>query len=551
MSKSNALRPEPHKHASKPSLDTNASGIAESAISYSAFPEPPSSIPTTPIRSVFGSPSPSLRIPVHPLSGSPQVTAGSISPSSNRFSRSTFDRDSTRALISQQGRWDNDTKSGSGSISAHDWHEGASSIDVDAAEDRLLPTSFITSLLQENAGPRGADRASYSSDAISGISEMTYPPRNPYINSLRDSSAIPSRNPSRRQSLRAPLPRPVGGRSPSSGHFQGRRNGAGNSYDHDSTQPASTPQRSSSRPGHSQTLARSGSALSQSTLINEQSESNGKPGGKLAVYSEVDESDEGGHQDAYPNSSSGFAASGTNLAQQHPAQGASFNPCTRDSIHSNRSAAPSFISRISSLRYVQRALTRRRKPLPPVPTIPHIPIAMEREHRRMEEQAPLPDLVNRANHLHGLLEKGYHPHQSISSCPTKSEQFTTSFEDAETSAQYHNRHQNRKRSPPFHSRAIVWLKDNKIWVVLGVFVIIAIIAIGSAVGVTARRNKVQKSSCPANVGGVGCNLSMCVLANEVWMLSLLFRCYLCLHNNTVSLWQSSRAGGPGSYSHRE
>lgn len=521
--KSNALYPS-HKHTSKPSEETNASGLAESAISYSAFPEPPSSIPPTPIRSVFGSSGPSIsnsHVPDPPRHKSPQANTNSIS------------------------KRDNDVTSISTSnISPYDWHEGSSSIDVDAAEDRLLPTSFITSLLRENAGPRGANRASYSSDAISGISEMTYPPRNPFIDSLRDSSPGPSKNPSqnpsRRQSYRGPLPRPVGGRAPSSAQFQGRGRGIGVS---DGLDPGST--------DYGQTSSRSGSALSQSTLTAGPSDSSRKSGRKLAVYNEVDESEEGPHQDVQTNSSSGFATSETHLAQRRPAPNPSVDPHGRESIYSTRSAAPSFVSRIS----FRRMLTWRRKPLPPVPTIPHIPIATEREHRRIEEQAPLPDLVNRANQLHVLLEKGYHPHQSISSYPTKTEQVTSSFEDAETIAQFHREREVRRSSPFSYSRVVLWLKRNKLWVTLGIFVVIAIIAIGSAVGVTAQRNRIQKSSCSAGTtGGASCNLSRFIWLRSpvTWeMLKPLSRYYLRLHWGDIFLLQSGCSSCPRYCSHYE
>ncbi|KAF9452678.1 hypothetical protein P691DRAFT_803797 [Macrolepiota fuliginosa MF-IS2] len=505
--KASSLHPS-HNHASKPSVDTNASGFAESAISYSAFPEPPSSIPVTPIRSVFGPPSPGFtnyHIPAHPRYGSPQITAGSITSSSNRFSRSTFDRDSTHAPTFQHTRQDNDVNSVSASnISPYDWHEGASSIGVDATEDKLLPTSFITSLLQENVGPRGANRASYSSDAFSGISEMTYPPRNPHINFLRDSSAGPSQHSSRRQSTRVPLARPVGGRPPSSFQPWERKRGTANSDDHESPQPTSAALPSGSHPDHSQKMPGNNPTP---TPTAEQSEPSSKFGGRLAVYEEVDESDGVGHHDA--NSSlSGLAVPETRLIPQRPVNSADVDSPIRTSMHSSGSVGVSLISRIPSLRSIRRVLTRRRKPLPPVPTIPHIPIAKEREHRKLEEQAPLPDLVNRANYLHGLLEKGYHPHQSISSYPTKSEYLTSSFDDAETIARYRREYQTQKPPHPFHSRAIAWSKSKKgLWIICGVFVVIVIIAVGSAVGVTAQRNRDRKSHCPTGLGGASCNLN--------------------------------------------
>jgi hypothetical protein len=521
-----------HTHGHNPSEDTKASGLAESAISYSAFPEPPSSIPPTPIRSVFGSPGPSftnIHSPVSSRHGSHRLLTGSAPSTSNRFSRSTFDRDSARALTTQQGKQDSDVYSVSGSnISPYDWHEGASSIDVDATEDRLLPTSFITSLLQENAGPRAANRTSYSSDAFSGISEMTYPPRNPFTDSLRDSSAMPPHSSSRGQSPRSPLSRPVGGRPRSSSASRGKQRGSRGKGNQSSVQPGSTA-RFNSIPDHRQNVTRSISILSQNTLIAEQSEWD-KPGsGKLAVYKEVEETEDDSQPDTQTNSSAGFANFEANLARQRQRPVDDVDPRNRDSaVHSTRSTAPSFVSRISTLG--RRAFAWRRKPLPPLPTIPHSALGAERTRSTAEEQAPLPDLVIRANHLHGLLEKGYYPHQSIiSSHPTKSEEFNPSFDDTPTTSPLRRLNEFRKPSSR-KSRALTWLRAYRAWVILGVFIIIAIIAISSAVGVTAQRNKVHKtSSCPANLAGVSCNLSTSLLAMTTFTPNHLFRCHLRLY----------------------
>jgi hypothetical protein len=40
-------------------------------------------------------------------------------------------------------------------------------------------------------------------------------------------------------------------------------------------------------------------------------------------------------------------------------------------------------------------------------------IAAEAEHRQADDALPLPELVNRAGTLQGMLEKGYHPHDNF------------------------------------------------------------------------------------------------------------------------------------------
>jgi hypothetical protein len=40
-------------------------------------------------------------------------------------------------------------------------------------------------------------------------------------------------------------------------------------------------------------------------------------------------------------------------------------------------------------------------------------ITAEEEHRKVDDALPLPELVDRAGALRGMLEKGYHPHNSF------------------------------------------------------------------------------------------------------------------------------------------
>ena len=145
------------RHVSAASVDTNASAIAESTISLglSRFPEPPPSIPSTPIRTNFNgtSPASSLRSFARP-SAPPVVPLRNFRPQdkqSNLATSSIPSSSSNPSFKATAPPFDPpQSSSDSHIISASDWHDGASSIDVDATEDRLLPTSFITSLLQEN-----------------------------------------------------------------------------------------------------------------------------------------------------------------------------------------------------------------------------------------------------------------------------------------------------------------------------------------------------------------------------------------------------------------
>jgi hypothetical protein len=159
------------------------------------------------------------------------------------------------------------------------------------------------------------------------------------------------------------------------------------------------------------------------------------------------------------------------------------------------------------LRSFRRLLTWRRKPLPSVPTIPQIPNTTESEHQRVDEREPLSNLVGRANQLHTLLEKGYHPHQSLSSHQTKSEVYVSSFDDTETMAPLRKRRGFQPPSPSRYSYVILWAKSHKLWLALGIFIVISIITVGSAVGVTTQTRKAHQLSCPSDMAGASCNLS--------------------------------------------
>lgn len=514
------------KHNSRPSEETNASAITGSAISFSAFPEPPLSIPPTPCSAVFGAPG------LGPYTLSPLHTEFRQATASYRHSLSTSGGESSNPSSSKRQRRDNDVTSVSTSnISPYDWHEGASSIDVDAAEDRLLPTSFITSLLQENVGPRGANCPS----RFSGLSEMTYPPRNPFIDSLHDGSIGLSNNSSqsqyrqsRRQSYRGSLPSPAGGRAPSSTRIRRKVPVATVSDDHE--------------PGldtdHEQVIY--STSGSERTLHPDQ------PGS-------CDENDGVAHArlEVQTNSSSDIVMPHMRPARQCSTSSISDGLARQKSTLSTRSAAQSFVSRVSSLRPLRRLLTWRRKPLPPVPTILTTSNSTEIEHRSVEQRQPLPDLVNRATQLHTMLEKGYHPHQSLSSHQTKSEVYVSSFDDAETMAPLRKGREFQSPSPSRssrHSRVILWMKTHKLWLALGIFIVIAIITIASAVIVTTRRRKVHETSCPADMAGAGCNLSKLIVPKDSSipkLFTLLFRCNVRLHRGVIFL----RSGCQGCSRH--
>ena len=171
------LKPKSYGHVSTGSMDTNASTNAESTISMalSKFPEPPSSTPSTPLRSEFGgTPSPSRTAFFSPsMSSSPslrlsiQDASRFNSLSSHATSRDRFLKTNLTAFYANHSM-----PGSSKSPSAYD-SDGASTIDVDTIKERILSTS---SLLQENRAQLRRLKHNTSSDTASGISEMTYSP---------------------------------------------------------------------------------------------------------------------------------------------------------------------------------------------------------------------------------------------------------------------------------------------------------------------------------------------------------------------------------------
>lgn len=479
------------RHIPAPSLDTNASGIADSTISngswrLSQFPPPPSSIPTP---SEFGTPSPSRSL----FSFSQPSAHPSASPSrSQGFSGNTLTPSSPP--------------------SPYDWHEGASSIDVDATEDRLLPTSFITSLLQQDSDLRKARRTSYASDAVSGISEITYPPPFNYPDADSSSSRyLPGRH-----------HRPYGARNPPSAFAPIPENNriSGDSETLHSTQEHSVILRTASVSRGLRVHGASVVGVAPATLHNissrysdqdpDRHDSIRKGGLREIDDDSIVDYKVSANRTALPSLAGTQRLVFGNSTRQPPP------PQFRESVHSSRSVAPSFISRISLANSLRRAFTWRRvKPLPPVPTVPHIPIATENEHRKAEESTPLPNLINRAGILHNLLEKGHHPHHSFPSYHglPLSGGVTTAFEVNKDSSPSNVWQASASALPTqARSRSRPWSPfwNNK-RICLSLTLLIGVLLVGIITAVVMTQRNHHSSTCANDLAGAACNLnSTCV-----------------------------------------
>ncbi|KAJ6519925.1 hypothetical protein C8R45DRAFT_953276 [Mycena sanguinolenta] len=491
-------QPQRAGHEHRPSLDTNASGLSlgVSALSFSGFshrfPAPPSSVPASPISGFFpvsansnGSfPSGSTPplIPRRPGDRSP------ASPLSQpvQHGRSLRDADS---LLSTR---DPDSLS---NISPYDWHEGASSIDVDAAEHSLLSTSFITSLLRsenpDQAGGPQSHRASLRSD----FSEMTYPPPRTQSSSLRT----------------PPSQRPMGARPPPTS-FQPIPEAALVSDDDDTLYSNPDPVvRTASvlRPLRGTPVV----GVASATLRNMKGVSDAPSYGK-----EIDLEYTPPHT-SVPLFSPAMPSTAGTQRRFLPET----SPELRQSMHSTRSHVPSFVS--ASSRSIRRMFAWRKKPLPPVPKIAHIPVAEEARFKQKEEATPLDQLLLRSDALRTALDNGLHPHHSV---VTKSGGLVSSFDDESTRLalpqrinpnpdwSYVQPGPNEKTQK--NSRASILLKKRRLWIIICVFVAVALGAVGAAIGVTMhnRNAKGSGSKCSGNSVGAACNLdATCVCTSPV------------------------------------
>ncbi|KAG6832433.1 hypothetical protein H0H92_001479, partial [Tricholoma furcatifolium] len=494
-------RPPGSGHVAARSQDTNASGIAESTISFSQFPQPPASIPSTPILSEFGSGSPSRlnfsprgtplgsRKPL-PVPGSSNAPSYSFPPK-NKASGSNLsarlENSATHSPILHQQP--------APPLSPYDWHDGSSSIGMDATEDRLLSTSFITSLLQESTSEKSSHRKSSASDALSGFSEMTYPP---LASSFADNSG--SASPAKK-----PMPhRPYAGRAPPS------------SFAPVNESPNRLSGDSSTLHGDASILRKASVSQSipgSSVLGFASSNLQNIPSSRAPSYEETSDVQAFLPRDG-PNSVTSRFPRPTAPSQN------------RESVHSTKSGVSSFISRLSSHRSIRRVMAWRKvKPLPPVPRAAHNSMAVElREQARTDEMTSLPELASRADMLHQFLEKGYHPHSSVTSysyySTHKVEGLTSTFDDADTvlpsttgadilkTPRFRKPHGPRwPKRPEGLVQTGSRLSKRKTFVVFGVFLIICLAAVGTAVGITVGRKKSSVAVCPSNLAGAACNLS--------------------------------------------
>ena len=384
-----ATRVSTSRHRTIHSLTTNASGIADSTISYGTvdalhsqlghFPPPPSELPTptTPTSPAFLIPVPAvhiapLRLPQrNPNPDVPSET--SQGPQQQHHPPILYPPEepippngSLRPLRRQPSFNTYATSGTVGSLSPFDWHEGSSSIDVDPHDDRVLPTSFITSLISssEHGSPRSNPAmmspvqnsaqlfsGGNDQDAMSTSSDATYPPHN-YPPTPSPNKAIP----------------------PGAAYLES----SGRSSKTSSVGMATL------ETGRDEPSVRSHTPLVHPPHRYEPIEEE--------TVGELQAREESPKQSSGPNSP-------WRSFRGH-----------RQSLASTRTTKSYVSSLMSKLSRVTNRKQTTPKPLPPLPTIPAE--LRNQEYRKFEESMQLPQLANRADVLSQMLAKGHTPDNS-------------------------------------------------------------------------------------------------------------------------------------------
>lgn len=481
-----------YRHRPALSLTTNASGIADSTISYGTvdalhsqlghFPPPPSEVPTptTPKFHTFLTPIAPLNLlqrnphpdvpsessqrqsPQHPPIHYPpeeQIPPTVAPPQLRR--KSSFKTYATSGTV--------------GSLSPFDWHDGSSSIDVYPHDDRMLPTSFITSLmsssengsLRSNPAPMPVPQSSaqlFSGgndlDAASSISDATYPPHN------------------------YPPLSPPNGTIPQSAAYLESSNRS----------KTSSVGVLTSETGHDGPSVRSHTPLMNLTDRYEPIE--GDTIGELQARGE---------------------------ASKRSSQ------ARRQSLVSTRTTRSHVSSLFSKL---SRAVSRKRKvkPLPPVPTIPGE--LRNSDYQKFEDSMPLPQLANRADVLSKMLARGHRPHSDHSPSniyrPTPASWTEVHWNGVTQTVepprsnwptihdvspyQYHpEKVATSNRPVGFWERLITRFGKKR---VVAMLVVIAVLLIVLAVllGILLRKKSTAVlPKCPAGTTGTGCDIGMSLL----------------------------------------
>ena len=477
------------RHRTGLSVTTAASGIADSTIStgtidalhsqLSYFPPPPSELPTPTTPKSHG-----FLIPVAPLKLSPRNPHPDAPAESSRHpplprppvhhppEEQTPKNDTPRQVRRQPSLTTYATNGTVGSLSPFDWHEGSSSIDIDPPDDRMLPVSFITSLI--SASDHGSPRSNPASishpqssaqlfsggnnlDAMSSVSDATYPPHNypPPHKTIPPGAAYLESS----------------GRSTKTNSIGTRTSDA----DHGGP-----------------------SAGSHTPFVN-----------PLNEYGPIEE-DPMGELQARGEPLKLY--SGANALKQSPGG-------RRQSLVSTRTTRSYVSSLISKLSRTASRKQPTSKPLPPVPTIP--PQLRREDYQKFEESMPLPQLASRADVLSKMLARGYRPESNyspsnpspmdvhlsgISENPAVPRSAWPPVPEAQSYGYRLEKGATSNRPVGFWDRLIAKFGKRRITVTL-IVIAVLLIVLAVLLGVLLKK-KSTLPECPAGKTGTDCDIGM-------------------------------------------
>ena len=566
-------------HRSRPSVVTQASTLAPSTISYgsimsrdglsrlSQFPPPPGfgifydpGSPTTSDTATISSPpmTPTSRggFPAPPVPPLPSNIAhrkqghlsGPYPPSSMRMPPVQSPDFMPPAMPSTAGAMSSAASTASsGYPSPHDWHDGSSSIASDPYGESVLSTTFITSLLSSvtasdsssgGSSPQAQQRRenyepSVASNAMSVDSTITYPPSKSYPLVMAGTQlATPPTSIHERLGsldivepvgLHPPLPPfiPAGRLTPETVR----------SFDTlDGRSSLGTVMHDSNSSGGSRIISMSPSMQSMNSTTPLMQ--------AIPRESAIEEVEEptGASTPQLPH------AHTPSRHREHRQPSIAYSSKTTKSYVSSLIARLSHASGTDRTRSVKNASTStqwfRKRPLPPVPPLPHLAV---RDIQNTENAMPLPTLVNRAQALEQLLDKGHRPHHSMYSAdveggselkggytfprapgtgqtPSEGEVIYSGL-DADVMRTLRARkansgdwsYTNEQPQTPTRSglRWSSFSRKQKIWVWVVLGVVVVGIIVGVVVGVVVGHK--PKHKCPLNSAGATCSLSESML----------------------------------------
>ena len=407
-----------------------------------------------------------------------------------------------------------------GKLSPYDWHEGSSILSVDPAEERMLSTSLITSLLSLNTPDKTP------SPSVGSPQDLHPPPSQADGNLVSEMSYPPS-------SLRHNEPVAGSGRFLPTSHPPVVPGEDSNSHiNHENDIMASY-----SREEHpntvrtTQRLTRRVSVVGMAPIMLRHMASETSFSESLHPRSQATCSS-AAPLNPYPPPAFSSAMEKIQTTDIQPPLGVSqrwsperpvspdfssgkrpVKPQRRASAHSSRTVRSHVSSLISSvgLRTARAARATmgwmRVKPLPPIPTIPQTSVYQEQEHRRMEGAVPLPQLADRADRLVVMLDSGHRPHSSI----IRPNSRFSSDKASLTSSQRLQGANSDKYLPEGARKFKIFPKltinrSGKIKLFIGASVLALLVLIGIIVGVVVGHRHGQSMSCSANRTGNTCSL---------------------------------------------